>query len=326
MASQLAGIFWLTLVVVRKYPWLRVSLSRVDMSQLRALGHLGGHMYVLQLTRMLAFQADPIVLTTFLGPAAAGIYRAGTRLTEASRPLITSISDQLLPLTTGSFVRRDTDDLQALLLRGTRLTFLFGLLVCSTILVVAPPLGQLWLGASLGPMTGVAVQVITLCALAELVEYASAAQWPVLLGMKRLRFLLAVQVPTSILNLGLSCYLVGFTEVGIPGVVLATLAVGLIRRPLLCWYTARLCGLSLGRYFRESYLRPLVVLVVTLVCGYALRLTCCTAATVTDVVLLIAGTGLGWLAATLWVGLLPDERAEGRRLLRTRMLHWGSPS
>ena len=68
------------------------------------------------------------------------------------------------------------------------------------------------------------------------------------------------------------------------------------------------------------------MLVVTLVCGYALRLTCCTAATVTDVVLLIAGTGLGWLAATLWVGLLPDERAEGRRLLRTRMLHWGSPS
>jgi hypothetical protein len=51
---------------------------------------------------------------------------------------------------------------------------------------------------------------------------------------------------------------------GIPGVLVATVLIGLIRRPILAWYTAKICGLAPLIYFAQAYVRPLCCFVITL--------------------------------------------------------------
>ena len=98
--------------------------------------------------------------------------------------------------------------------------------------------------------------VMKLWAFANIFDYVGGMHWSVFLGMKKLPFVLAVQVPSSIFNILVSIYLVGFTDWGIPGVLAATILTGLARQPICAWYVSKITGLSVRKYVFSSYLPP----------------------------------------------------------------------
>jgi hypothetical protein len=113
--------------------------------------------------------------------------------------------------------------------------------------------------------------------------------------------------------LTLSIVLVAWTSLGVLGVVIGTIAVNLIRRPMLVIYAARVCGFSAKTYAMRAYARPGIVLVILIVLAAAWRwlglaesleglLGGATAATA------------AWLPSVWWLGLTADDRKYIRSL------------
>lgn len=249
---------------------LRVGAIRF--SRFVSLFHLGKYMYALSMTQTLSQQSDPLVISYFYGPSGVALYQPGARLSNLFRPVVLLLANQMYPITTKQHVLGQKQKMQGILLLGTRYTLLMGSLVTIGLAVFSKPFAKLWLEKSLGEDYKIAAYVMLGWAFADLFTYAAGTQSSVLLGMKRLTFLVWTQVPTAVLNLLVSIYFVGFTRIGIPGVLIATILIGCIRRPILIWHTAKECGLKPIEYLTQSYLAPAICFFLTFVLAYGVRI------------------------------------------------------
>lgn len=282
-----------------------IHLRQVRINRLRSLLNLGGKMYALQLTNILAERSDPLIISYFHGPSGVAIYQTGQKLSQSLRPIVLTLVAQIEPITTRSHVFKRQDQQQKILIYGTKFTLLLGSLVAAGLISLAYPFCNLWLGNTLGKDSLIVAKVMTLWAIADLITYAAGSQFPILLGMKRLNFLICTQLPTAALNIALSIYLVGFTSLGLASVLYSTIIINLIRRPILMWYTANQCGLTFCQYFFQAYARPLACFIITLICGLAIRDIASSWHSLIIAALCIC---LIWLAACLCIGLNREER------------------
>jgi O-antigen/teichoic acid export membrane protein len=244
-----------------------LGLGLIRLNRLRSLLGLGGKMYALQLSNMFAERSDPLIISYFLGPSGVALYQTGQKLSQSLKPIVLTLVTQLEPVSTSFHVLGQQSQQQKLLVLGTRFTVLLGSLVTAGIISLAHPFCTLWLKASLGEETHLVARIMMLWACADLITYAAGSQFSVLLGMKKLNFLIWTQLPTALLNIFLSIYFVGFTSLGIESVLYSTILINLIRRPLVIWYTARQCDLTFYEYFVQAYARALICFAITLGVG-----------------------------------------------------------
>jgi O-antigen/teichoic acid export membrane protein len=249
----------------------QLSLLHVDFREIKSLFELGGYMYVLQLTNALEERSAPLVVSYFFGTVGVALYQSGARLSQMIGPVVLTLSTQVHPLTTRFHVLNQQDKQRRTLVLGTRYTLLFGLMFCAGIILFSEPFCRLWLSSALGNDYVTVVSVMKLWAVVSVIDYAGAMHWPTLLGMKKLRFVMLLMVPSSILSIAVSIYMVGFTGWGIPGVLAAAILTGLVRRPIVTWYVSKLTGLSLREYIRSAYVPPSILFVLLLLFYFCLR-------------------------------------------------------
>lgn len=273
IGEQVCVLALSVLVAFRQVSELRLSPRRFRASRLVPLLGLGGYLYTLQVTQALSQYSDPLVVSAFFGPAGVALYQPGSRLSQVARPVVTTLANQLYPITTLEHVRGDLVPMQRILVLGTKFTLYLGVLATVVSVAIAFPLCRLWLGDVLGAQYTVAAWVLVAWSFADFMTYAAGVQYPVLLGMRCLGFLMWTQLPLSVANLFLSIYFVGYTSLGIPGVLIATVAIGMIRRPILIWYTAKKCQLKPVDYLRLAYLRPMAMLSVLAIGSGVVRLS-----------------------------------------------------
>jgi O-antigen/teichoic acid export membrane protein len=315
--SQGLNLALAVLAAYRTWPMLRLNPAKAKLDTLHMLFSTGVYLFALQLANLLGVQADPLILTAFFGPAAVALYSPATTLVSAIRPLVTTLVDQLHPLATMYYESGQMKKLQEVLIRGTKYTLLLGVGACVVLSVFADTITQLWLERSLGSQYVVTAQVLVLWLAIDLLSYAGGTQWPVLLGMNRLRFLTLTQVSFAVLNVAASIVLVRFTSIGVVGVVIPTLVLALIRRPLIMVYTAHVCGLPFSQYLRGAYLRPAIVL--TLLTGAAVIVRIL--AKPSAMLALLWGFVLGvlFIALCWWVGFDAADRRFVLEMLRPKL-------
>jgi O-antigen/teichoic acid export membrane protein len=136
---------------------------------------------------------------------------------------------------------------------------------------------------------------------------AGGTQWSVLFGMKKLNFLVISMLPTALLNFGLSVYFVGYTDLGVFGVILATIVISICRRPILIWYTARLVGIRPVTYFLQSYLVPVSLLAAVSLVGHGM-IRLWNPVTWTSLIVSAAILTLIWLGLVFQFGVTREER------------------
>jgi len=308
LARQVIMIILLVIQVRIHLPFRLFHPSLFNPARLRKLFGLGGSMYAIQLTQTLSEKSDPLVVSYFFGPAGVSLYQPGGRISQLVRPVVLTLANQMFPLTTRQFVGKHVEKMRLILTHGTRFTLLIGSLFTVGMVMFAEPFCRLWLSEKLGPDYITVSYVMVGWAMADFITYAAGTQWAVLLGMKRLKFLIWTMLPTAILNMGLSVYIVGYTSMGIPGVLVATIAIGIIRRPILIWHTARCCGMKTSSYLREGYARAMIcfalVLLIAGLCRFSMPLT--------SILHLIAASvmvTLAWAASCWLIGMTSAERA-----------------
>jgi O-antigen/teichoic acid export membrane protein len=307
LVSQLLILAVKTISFKRFCGAAHLSIKNWKPSRLRPLVKLGGSMYALQMTQALSERSDPLVISAFFGPAGVALYQPGGRLSQIIRPVVLTLANQMHPLTTKQHVENQQVKMQKILILGTKYTLLIGSLFSAGMIVFSESFARIWLEKSIGDDYRIAAYVILGWALADMTTYAAGTQWSVLLGMKRLKFLIWTQVPTAILNVLVSIYLVGFTKLGIPGVLAATILIGLIRRPILIWHTANVCGLRPREYIHKAYLTPLVCFLVTLFGAFLVKMII-TPITYFSLIVCAGLTALIWAVSSWTIGFDTKER------------------
>jgi len=296
------------------WPDLRLRWSYVRRDAFASLFSLGGKLFLLQLTGLLAVHADPIILTRILGPASVALYRPAAILSTSFQGFVNALSEQLHPLATAYHTTERLKELQSILLRGTRYTLLMGIPVCVLLGIFAEPITRVWLSRSLGDEYRITAMVLGGWALIDLATYAAGSQWPVLLGMNRLNFVIWTQLPSAVVNIVVSVILVRYTTLGVVGVVVPTVVIGLLRRPVMVVYTAMVVGLRPREYFVQSYLRPLLVLLV-LAAAAGCIMAVAPPRTLMGLLTASALIGALWVACCWLLGFDEQDRRSFRELL-----------
>ena len=314
LAIQVAGLMARRQIAHNINPGFRIRLDLFSRTAMGSLFALGGYVFLLRIVRTVSLQSGPIVLSVFLGPAALALYSPGVKLTSVVGPLVGALARQLHPLATGLHVTGQTERVQAVLIRGTKYTFLMAIAAYVLMAVFAQPIARVWLERTLGPEYRTVGWVLMGMALVHLFMYTGGTQFAVLLGMNRLKFIAWMQLPLAAVHVLGSIALVAYTSLGVLGVVVATLAVTIIRRVIVAVYAARSCGLSVGAFFLKSYLRPLIVLVILTGVGVALRIHV-DPSSLPVLAACAAIMSLLWLVLCVFVGFNQEDRKSFSGLL-----------
>jgi O-antigen/teichoic acid export membrane protein len=287
----------------------RISLYLVEARMLRPMFKLGGYMYALQMTNTLAEKSNPLIISSFFGPTGVALYQSGGKVCQMLRPIVMTFVNQLYPLTTQCHVLNQETKQKKIFLSGTKYTMLFGVLVAIGVFVYAEPFCKLWLSKELGNDYFKVAYIMQLLAIVDLTAYARGTQWPILLGMKKLKFLVWAQLPSAVLNVFVSIYLVGYTDLGLAGVVYPTIVLNLLRLPVLIWYVGKQMNVSFAHCIKESYLRPAICLALTFI-GAKVVHSYIGCNTWLELVFAGVATSCVWVGSLLFVGANQQERSQ----------------
>jgi len=313
LGSQIFIVAAISFTAYRLRPSLRIQFGLFSKRTFRRLFAFGGRVSALQISHRLSLQIDPMILSHFLGPASVAIYRPAAVLVSLVRPVAQVLAMQSEPLVTTYHVTERSEHLKQMLIRGTRYTMLLGILPCTILGVFASSICEYWLGQTLGSDTHTTANVLLAWVIVDFFYYAEGNQYAVFTGTNHLGFPTCIDVPLCILNVTLSIFLVGYTSIGIIGVVLPTILTSFVRRPILAIYAAKCIGLSSKEYFMSSYLRPLTVFIILF--SIALLLQLCTSPP--TLIVLFASCALvstAWAALCWFVGFSEPDRVTFREL------------
>jgi len=303
LASQILELGLQRYAARRIWGKLDLRLRAFSARAARSLYGLGLQLFLLRLVDILGITTDPMVLTSFLGPAAVALYSPPASLATQPKPIVDSLKSQLDPISSASFATGRMEDLQQILIRGTRLRLLPGILACVTTAVFAWPIQHVWLGRSLhaGDVL-ITSRLLVLWSIVHLCTYAAGTQWPVLTGMRRVAFLTKTELPFAVVNLLASVYLVGFTRLGVVGVLIPTVVTSIIKRPISTVYCARQVGLPVSDYLKFAYAKPFAVLALLSMLAEGLRVLL-QPTTLPTLVLAAVITTLLWAVLCWCIGL-----------------------
>lgn len=307
LATQ-AALLVVTFCAFLHYCRPLLSFVRIgSFAPLVSLMHFGGRVFGLTFAGMLGTQTDPVILSAYMGPGAVAIYNPATRISAMIRPMVMVLAQTLYPVTTFHHANNDADRMRMVLLKGTRYTMLLGVLATVGVISLAKPFCNLWLGSTMGAEAASVGGILMIVAIIDLIEYAAGTQWPVLLGQRDIDYLFRIQVPLTVVNIALALVLVGFLDAGIKGVLLATLVVAAIRRPLIIRHTAKRCNVCIPAYLRYSY-GPAAVVMTLLALIAAFFHVCIPthswACLAVHAVLLASA----WLPLAVVFGMTPEDR------------------
>lgn len=224
---------------------------------------LGGLVFVYNTVFKLTAQTDPFILSRAIGTTAVGLYKPAYRVATAASPFVAVLNRQLRPLATSYYVKGRIDLVRELLVRGTKISMILSMPFTIIFLCFALPLVQLWLEKPEFRVTG---YLLMLWSLADFAANAAGAQWQVMLGLNRVRFMVLVQSVGAALNLVASIVIVatlvrwGWSlQTCVLSIVAPTIVTAWAQRVIITVHVARETEIGLWTYFRHGFLPAILV-------------------------------------------------------------------
>jgi len=271
LGTELARVAMLRLAARRVRPGLRLRTALFRPGAIRSLLGLGVCSFGAQSARLLSAQSDPFVLSLYFGPTILVFYSPAVQLLNALKPFVYAVASQLSPVATNFHVSNNREKVAEVLTVGTRYLLLQGAGATAVVIGFSGAIMSVWLGNKLGSETALAASVLVTLAVIDLITCGAGTQYPVLLGMGRLKVFVVTAIPSGIVYIASSVLLVGHTTLGIYGVLVPNLVLSLLTRLVISTHAAKLCGLRPSDYLVVSYIRPAVVFVLLL--GFCLMLS-----------------------------------------------------
>ena len=292
----------------RVFPGLQVRRSLFRRERLREVTGFSVYMAVLDWSAKLNYSSDTMVIGAMLDTTTIALWTVGQRITQLAQQLTSQLNGALFPAVVDSDASQRQDQLQLILIQGTKLSLALAAPLCVGLISLADPLIRRWVGPQFSP----SVLPLQIMLTIVLVRNVTASANLILRGAGQHRLLTYTNAATAVVNVLLSIALV--RPLGLLGVALGTL-IPVTASGLLVLYPAacRRVHVPLSRPLVQAIwpaMWPAVIMAAVLRLGRGVP-----PANLFEVALHLAVGGLVYVA--LFVGLAIG--AEERRFYRTKL-------
>lgn len=325
LASLLANLIELglkALVSRGLAPELSFGRKHCSREALATIAGYGRWMFASRVSNMYLVNVDLVVVPLLFGAEAAAVYALALTLAKYAQVPLKGFAFVMIPAAITADARAAPDRLQTILLTGSR----FGFMVAGLFFVGFLFWGEEFIYQWIGDASFLwdakylsAATVLGIVSVDRVLLAGLAGPQQVLIGMRRVRTLALVNIAMG--AVGLAGAVVAGKVYGLIGVPVAMLVAESSRRILLSVYACRATGVTVGRYLRESIVRPLAAILLTasacVIIAYLVE-----PGSWTRILLKVCLTSLVALGANLALCFSAEERrrlaAAARNLLRRR--------
>jgi O-antigen/teichoic acid export membrane protein len=300
-ASSLAVLVVAAIAARRAVPEVQVRRRYVSRARFRTLVTFGSQYFAVRVMGTLYRQMDKAIVGVALGPRFVTFYEIANRIQQAASMAQSIAASALLPAT--AFLRRSTDILRELYLRGTNYSTAVGLAVAAAGFIFAEDLIRTWVGESLADSADGARLFLVFVAFTAV--HAVGTSMIVALG--HMRFVIIVTFVFIVINLALSIALVG--PMGYEGVILGTVIANAIIWMPYTIYFLRTFEVSWGEWLRRIILPNVPGLAAQAATAVPLLYLASRSSNLAVVGLLALASMFISLALFARVGLPADDRA-----------------
>ena len=295
------------LVVHRSRLAPRLVRHSVNRERAMAIVPTAGWLLVVELSNLVMYGSSRVVLGAYRTPAAVGQFEGPVRAHNLLYALGGALAVPVVPTTSRYAAAGDRERLRELAVRGTRYTLALVVPLCVTLMTLAEPILDVWLGDRYGA-GGAALAILV----SYWLLYGGLVVTPgFLVGAGRAPQVGRVFASAAVLNLALALVLT--PELGLEGPALATAIPFLLAFPLLLRVGLEASGARLGELAHRAWL-PAYSLGALLAAGLLATRVTVEPNTLPAVVGLAAGGVLAYWAAFYALVLDLSER----RLLSRR--------
>ncbi|MGI8749952.1 MAG: lipopolysaccharide biosynthesis protein [Thermoleophilaceae bacterium] len=279
--------------------------------QARALLPTAGWLLVVEVSSLVIYGLDRVVLGVLASPVAIGLYEGPVRAHNVIYALSQSVGVTTLPVAAGYSAQDDRERMRRLVLRGSRYTLALFVPLAVTAMAMAAPALEVWLGARFRE----AAPALTIIVSYWLAYGMLAVNPNFLVGAGRARQVSRVVVSIAALNLALSLALT--PSLGIRGPALGTAVSYLVFFPLMLRIGLSVGGVSVRELARAAWLPAYALGLVLAALLVGLRLVLDPHDLLSVVALLVGGPLAYWAAYATFV-LDAGERALAASLILRR--------
>jgi O-antigen/teichoic acid export membrane protein len=197
-------------------PWIKPDPRKASLARARQLFGQGALFFVLQLTSIVVFNSDNLVITHFRGPAEVTPYSIAWRLVNYATLFQVMLVPSFWPAFTEAYRKRELAWMRSMFDGMMRKTLMF-VAAASVVLALA---GQTLIRVWAGPAAVPSMLLLWTMASWAIVSSITTNQAMLLTATGRLKVEAGVAVLAAVANLGLSIFLVD--RIGAEGVILAT--------------------------------------------------------------------------------------------------------
>lgn len=298
-----------TYAAVKALDTARLNPLLARWSTLRAMFEFSWPLFIAQVCSVVLYQqTDRVILATFLGAAAVGLYEAAAKLQGLLLQLLNMANSAVMPMASSLDAQDRRESLRTLLRRGTRYTLALVLPTTLSMMILAEPLIEAWLGSRFSP----AVLPAQLFISHQLLTAGTTIGDSILLGIGAYRKRLPYIVAMTLANLGIS--LLTVRSLGILGVVIGTTLPYLLDFPFHQRLILKECRVDLAEWISEVIVPTYAPLLATGAIAYLVSRTALVDSIMGVGTALAASVLAYWLVFAL--GLNAQERAEIRSVIR----------
>jgi O-antigen/teichoic acid export membrane protein len=286
-------------------------LEREAMTRERAMAIVptAGYLFVVELSNLAMYAFQRIVLGAFTSARTVGLYEGPVRAHNLFYALNGALAVPVVPTASRYAAGEDVRRLRLLVLRGTRYTLALFVPLCVTLMALAEPILDVWLGDRYGEGAAALTILVSYWLL-----YGGLVVTPgFLVGAGAARYVARIFVIVAALNLGLSLALT--PALGLEGPALATAIPFALAFPLMLGVGLRAGGgVALGELARRAWLPAYLLGLALAAALVALRLAVDPDTLPAVLVAAVGGVLAYWVAFYALV-LSPGERRLVRGLV-----------
>lgn len=253
LVSTMAAGAIRAIYVFRADPGLKLRPGLITRDTLVTVSRYSFLIFLYYVATRFIFSSGNLVIGYYLTAAAITLYSIPQRLVDELHVVVMS-TGVLQPTVSDLEARSQNARVRRVLVNATKYSMMVVLPVVVIYLVVGDAFISLWMGAKYGEACYGVLVVLTCAAAAGISQFTSTQ---VLQGIAKHGGTAYVTLAEAAANVGLSIALV--RKCGIIGVAVGTLVPMLLSNLIaIPWYTCRVIGLPMGRFYREGLLAPCV--------------------------------------------------------------------
>ncbi|MFC1658648.1 oligosaccharide flippase family protein [Candidatus Omnitrophota bacterium] len=242
-------------------PFLDIKVSNINREMLKIIYGFVSIMFLIKIFGLINTKMDQIIISIFINVSSVTYYEAANRLHMLLMSLTGLMTAAIVPAASYLYTERNFATLKTLLLRGNKYLQAIILPVAISIIFMAKPFLNRWLGAEFESVAIVA-QIFVIYWLFHISLGVSAA---ILTGMGRIKFILFYFMSIAICNLFLSIIFVTKFYLGLVGVAIGTAIPHIIGAPFFLMYALKAISVPWKGFLKATILKTYpIALVVSL--------------------------------------------------------------